>query len=651
MPTPPSERFRIGKKLAGEGKYQEALDLVLKIEKEGKLTPDEELESMVFKVDLYNKLGKLDDALEIAEQAYQESLKRGNKLRALDVLAYKSFTYWLLADHDKYRELVIERENLFNSLTGVSPRELTKRKAAVMAGKAGFHVSKGEWDIGLKYQQEALKLYQEMDDKINIAFNLYYIGVEYNVLGKLNQALHYLKQILAIKEIRNFDTIRALNHIADIYRYKGELDIALDYCEQALQLAEELNNIPTLVEILNILGGIYYEQGKLDKASEFLKRSLFLSEESKFHYSLMATLTLLIKISVVDKSIDQANRYLQQMEQLRDLYKIKARDHSYLIARAYLLKHSTHASDIDEAERLLRQIIEETINSSGGENEMALIYLCRILIDKASQTNNPEILNEIKSINNRLQKIAENKHSYRTLVYAYFLQAKLALVEEDIEGARNLLTQAQQVADWHNLDILARIISREHDILLEEAEKWERVQKTKSPLSIRLDLASLEAVFDKILDNRLAKIPELTHEEPVLLLIIAEGGVPAFSNIFTEDWSFENGFISNFLTAFNTFSEEVFSKGLDRAMFGEYMLIMDSVGPFSICYLFKGQSYLAKQKLIQFAHRVQNTSSIWEVLQNFDKTRKTILLSENPVLESLITEIFLKRSDEISTII
>lgn len=59
--------------------------------------------------------------------------------------------------------------------------------------------------------------------------------------------------------------------------------------------------------------------------------------------------------------------------------------------------------------------------------------------------------------------------------------------------------------------------------------------------------------------------------------------------------------IGGYLTAINQFGDEIFSEGLDRAKYGEYTVLMKSVDPFLVCYLFKGQSFLAKQKLAYFA--------------------------------------------------
>jgi hypothetical protein len=68
---------------------------------------------------------------------------------------------------------------------------------------------------------------------------------------------------------------------------------------------------------------------------------------------------------------------------------------------------------------------------------------------------------------------------------------------------------------------------------------------------------------------------------------------------------------------------------------------MESVSNFSICYLFKGQIYFAKQKLTKFIERIQDSTSIWQTLNKFQKTNQVVELRDVPVMESLLTEIFL----------
>lgn len=95
------------------------------------------------------------------------------------------------------------------------------------------------------------------------------------------------------------------------------------------------------------------------------------------------------------------------------------------------------------------------------------------------------------------------------------------------------------------------------------------------------------------------------------------------------------------MSSFSSISDEIFSEGLDRAKFGPYTVLMESIRDFSICYLFKGQIYLAKQKLTKFVERIQNNTSIWQTLNKFQKTSQVVELKDIPVMESLLSEIFL----------
>jgi hypothetical protein len=64
---------------------------------------------------------------------------------------------------------------------------------------------------------------------------------------------------------------------------------------------------------------------------------------------------------------------------------------------------------------------------------------------------------------------------------------------------------------------------------------------------------------------------------------------------------------------------------------------------YSLCYLFKGQSYIAKQKLTKLKEKIQDNASIIQTLDNFTKTSQVAEIKDVPSLESLITEVFIRR--------
>jgi len=53
----------------------------------------------------------------------------------------------------------------------------------------------------------------------------------------------------------------------------------------------------------------------------------------------------------------------------------------------------------------------------------------------------------------------------------------------NIEEAKQFLTQAQQIAEMHSLNLLAIKISSEHENLLEQLNIWHQIKKKNTPIS------------------------------------------------------------------------------------------------------------------------------------------------------------------------
>jgi hypothetical protein len=208
-------------------------------------------------------------------------------------------------------------------------------------------------------------------------------------------------------------------------------------------------------------------------------------------------------------------------------------------------------------------------------------------------------------------------------------------------GARKLLTEAQKIAEDHDLQLLAGEISREHDHLLEELKLWESFKKEQASAAERLKIASIDGVMERLQGRRVIEPLESGDEKPVLLLILAEGGVLLFSYPFTDKWKNDDDLFGSFLSAFSTFTDEFFSQGLDRAKVGENTILLQPAGSFSICYLFQGQTYFAKQKLDKFTETIQKEPVIWQTLEKFEKSSQVVELKDLPEMEILLTNVFL----------
>ena len=211
----------------------------------------------------------------------------------------------------------------------------------------------------------------------------------------------------------------------------------------------------------------------------------------------------------------------------------------------------------------------------------------------------------------------------------------------DIKNARKKLTEAEGVAEKYGLRLLAGKISYEHDKLLKNLKTWESLIENDVPLKRRIELADLNVHIENMLLNRKVDF-EIHKEEPVIILIITEGGTPLFSHSFIKEKTFETQVISGFLTTIDYFIKETFSQGLDRAVFGNYTLLMKHLQPFYVTYIFSGDSYYAHQRIKYFIDSIQHKTPIWQNLVKCNQINKSIRTKDIPLLESLITEIFVK---------
>jgi hypothetical protein len=214
-----------------------------------------------------------------------------------------------------------------------------------------------------------------------------------------------------------------------------------------------------------------------------------------------------------------------------------------------------------------------------------------------------------------------------------------------MKTARRYLTQAQKIAESYGIKRLAMKISCEHDDLLRKTKMWENLKTSEVSLSERLELAGLNEQMENMVKKRMIEIPEISKEDPVMLLILTEGGNLLFSKKFVEDFSFDDDILGGFLTTINYIISEVFSEGLDRAVFGPFTLLMMPVQPFLVCYIFKGYSYFANHKIKIFLDSIQNNSVIWQSLQKFFQKSKSVQLNDIPSLESIVMEIFVEEKN------
>jgi tetratricopeptide (TPR) repeat protein len=704
------------KQLRDKAKFEEALDLIHRLEVSGSLSPDSNLDCQILKGEINYWLGQYSDALEISEHAYQESQRIGTVNQSFDSLIWKLSALGFIENETQFQEGIVVVEKLFKSITKEPSKDFDRRKVLYNWVKGfesiskyelrkgveinmvslGFYENSGDnllvsaiyqllaffskysanFDSAIEYAQKCIHIREELGNKILIASSLHTMGyvlqltdlnkaLDYamqsleireqlgkehaigeslsliiNILtmqGEFDQALEYGNRMLALKDVSNFWKLQVLLNSGDIYKMKGEFDQALEYTEKCLSLAKE-NNIKYHIAYSTYrLAQIYSRQGNYKQAIEYCKESLEQFEDMKLDLYIGLCLAELTLNNVRTKSIDQAQSHLQKMQRVSEREGSKLLNQLYRLNKSYFLNVSTRDPNRAEAEKLLREIVEEEVTAIGITTG-AILELCELLFKGLGISNDPKVLDDINSLINRMHKIAENQHSFLQFAQATFFQAKMELLQANTDNARKYLSQAQRLAQKYGFQRLAQQISNEHDKLLDQQEIWQEMKETNASISERMELASIGTTIEIMKEKQVTS--EIINETPVLLLIITKGGSLIFSKAYSENLTVEGDLISSFLSAFESFGDELFSEHLDRIKFGENRIILKPLEDFSVCYLFKGQSYPALQKLSQFTEAIRENSEIWQAINNSVKTSEMLELDKPPALKIVIDEIF-----------
>jgi tetratricopeptide (TPR) repeat protein len=585
----------------------------------------------------YWRKGELDKALKYFQTSLALRQEIGNKQDIAGSLNNIGNIYWQKGDLDQaldcYQQSLAFREEVGN-----------KQHIAMSLNNIGnIYDAKGELSKALEFHQRSLSLREELGNKQHIAMSLNNIGAIYWLKGDLVQALDYFNQSLTIRKTlgNDQDIAGSLHNIGETYKLIGDLDEALQAYWDSLAIFEKLGNkLYIAVSFLNI-GAIFHQKGNLEQALQYLEQSLALSEEIGNKQDITEVLFRLISLTIDMSSHGQAQHYMQDLQQIDDSEQDKLISQYSRIAKALLLKTSTRIRDKAKAEELLEQVAKEEVIHHELTIE-ALLSLCDLHLAELHATNDQNLLAEVKDHVKRLIEVAKQQHSHWLLAEAYVLKSKIALVELRTKEARRSLTQAQLIAEEKGLTRLAMKISSDYDALLGQLSQWEKLLARKASLKERLDLTQLDDFLSRMVRKEEIAIPEQPPEEPVMLLIVAENGLSVFSQSFIPESQVNDHLIGSFLSAVTAFGSEILAgtETIDRILYQEHTLAMKILEDLMFCYVFKGQSYSALQKLDQFMETIHGSPSIWDAFFKTVQTGRMLQTSENQAIGSIAEEIF-----------
>ncbi len=651
MYQPALKKLTRAEQFFDEGKLDEALEIFNDWGQFEGLSPEQRNYFQFLKGLILFFQHKHEALIKLGKQINKEGQILKDNLQILDGLFLIIMGLGLANKFDKAVKVINETELVLRKISHFPEKLLIARNVRINILKAWINIEMGNEELAQNCLRYILKAEKELGTTFEIVWaNIFMARVMFwGVKKSINLAMEYAEKALSkAKQIKFNHLWIALSHLfLGAFSFAvGELDTSFKHRIESLEFFKKIKNEPFVAVTLNDIGALYGEKGKYDLALECFEESLLFKEIPYIRKE--GVLSNIIKAALEKGDPELAQNYFHRLEEIYSRKKDIYTELQFKQSKARILKNSPRIRDKAKAQKLFKEIINTETSRKFGLIIDAYINLCDLLLTELRISNADEILDELNHNISKLLTLAEKFHSNRIFCETFILQAKLALVNLELKSARGFLTQAQRIAENYGIKRLAMKISHEHDNLLRNIEMWENLKKTDMSLSERLELTGLNEQMENMVKRRMIDIPKIAEEEPVSIYIITEGGKALFSHSFIEDKSIESHLFGGFLTTIDYFIREMFSEGLDRAIFGDYILLMKSIPPFFISYIFKGDSYYAHQKLSSFIEKIQKKEDIWQKLFNSFQGNKLIRLKDIPLLESLIMETFMRKRTVLS---
>ncbi|MDO9188177.1 MAG: tetratricopeptide repeat protein [Bacteroidia bacterium] len=177
--------------------------------------------------------------------------------------------------------LFAQNKNIDSLLTLIKTSKPDTNKAIYLSQLTYECLATGDYEKGLNYGTEALKLANKLNFKKGITNVSSNIANIYCSQANYPQALdYYLKTLKLHEELKNKNGIATVHaNIGIVYSLQGDYKKALDYYFKALKMAEELGNKNLIGNLLGQIGIVYNRQGDYQKALDYYFKALKIKEE------------------------------------------------------------------------------------------------------------------------------------------------------------------------------------------------------------------------------------------------------------------------------------------------------------------------------------------------------------------------------------
>ncbi|MCY3415079.1 MAG: tetratricopeptide repeat protein [Candidatus Heimdallarchaeota archaeon] len=450
------------------------------------------------------------------------------------------------------------------------------KNASLLHLKGNILFSLGNYVDSLNTHLIAVEIFKNEGDLLKTALLYNNIGYTYSSLGEIKNSIKMLELSLKMNDGRHLqDMARTYANLGIAYRAKEDLFESKQYLEKAAKLQEELGNSSELSYTLFELLKLYVDLGEMDMSDD-----------------------LLSQIEDIDEEMDN------EMIHVR-----------YLLGKAILYNEMKRFEYKFKAKQLFTEVIED-FDVFDSYTILAQVYLAEILLEELYLYNNAETLDELSKTISSLKYIGEQQNSHIIITNYHIINSRFQLIQNNLTTAKDEILKAKTIAEDNGILKLAIKCSIIYDNLLETIPQWE---EREPGIEERIEISSIIPLLKGIQRNQFL-VTDGTEENPVMLLILDDAGIPRFKFEFDTPERLNDNLIGSFLSAVNSFYEDVFDpqNNVETIKSKDYTIQILEHKTMLFVYVFKGEASIAKQKLQLFYHQILQ-SDFFQTLEKYWK--------------------------------
>ncbi len=342
---------------------------------------------------------------------------------------------------------------------------------------------------------EAFKIFLQLHENLSVNGNKskmfcstsVYIGWLQIYLANYDVALAYLTHGITLAEDLDdvISVVRGYSGLSIINLWKGEVSEARRLIDKANQYLDRIKDNPNqLIKLYNINGIVNWKQGYGKEAKQWFKRARDL-DGNIYPLNQGITLFYLFIIADYENDVKEINKIYTTIKQLALISQDKLLLQGItFIEGIYDMRNPRYHIKFRAYDKFISIINDEIIYYT--LVIQAMQKLCELLIIEYQASENPVVRDEIELRINQILKIADKQQSYSLLVEMNILKAKFLMVTYEMDESLKIMDEMIKLTENKNLGELHKLVIKSRDEIENYIDKWLAMENKFEPLRERL---------------------------------------------------------------------------------------------------------------------------------------------------------------------